>query len=314
MDPPPLNISREQASFVAEQKTIPTDIFLEVLVSVDDKLYEKVGKWYNNGIWNKNKNNPELHVGDQEEEVTLYIRKFITAVNFRFENKFPTPNIKLHISDIMFEKNPSFVERLGPYYSNAINTSKTLTNMVKYFGRKVLYHDPKADLVIFLTGERELCDIKCKNEPRLNGLAFRGGACYGASVPGLMYGAAIVRDSGAFSGVFAAAHEIGHILGATHDGENNCCCSDDGFIMRASLSYSRAKQQNIHRWSKCACEDINSFLSSAQAAQCLYNKPIHTPYPLMEWEDLIAPNVPSLTDQCSVSRKKGISFLLINYY
>ena len=182
--------------------------------------------------------------------------------------------------------------------------------MVLYFGQKILYLNAPVDIVVFLTGETILCDVNC--ESHLNGLAFRGGTCLGT--PGSIYGAAIVRDSGAFSGVFAAAHEIGHILGATHDGENNCCCSDDGFIMRASLSYSRAKQQNIHRWSKCACEDINSFLSSAQAAQCLYNKPIHTPYPLMEWEDLIAPNVPSLTDQCSVSRKKGISFLLINYY
>ena len=79
------------------------------------------------------------------------------------------------------------------------------------------------------------------------------------------------------------------------------------------VSYSRAKQQNIHRWSKCSCEDINSFVHTAQAARCLYNKPVKTLYLLMEWEDLIALNVPSLTDQCSVRRRKSISFINIKF-
>ena len=54
-----------------------------MLVSVDEKLYEKIGKWYSSGIWNKNKTNPKLPVGDPEEEANLYVRKFITAVNLQ---------------------------------------------------------------------------------------------------------------------------------------------------------------------------------------------------------------------------------------
>jgi hypothetical protein len=309
VDPPLLNISRGQASLVAEQKTIPFDIFVEVLVSVDEKLYKKVAKWYSNGIWNKDKTNPELPAGDPEEEVYLYVRKFITAVNFRFEKKFPTPNIQLHISHMLIEYNASFVERL-PNHNNAVDTYKTLDNMVKYFGRKSLYLNSPVDLVVFLTGESIICNINC--ESRLNGLAFKGGTCLGT--PGSIYGAVVVKDSGAFSGVFTAVHEIGHTLGASHDGDNNCCCSDDGFIMQNAMGVLRVKQQNHYRWSKCSCEDISSFVRTSQAAMCLYNKPIHTPYPLMEWKDLIAPNVPSLANQCSVHRRKGISLIFINLY
>ena len=52
----------------------------------------------------------------------------------------------------------------------------------------------------------------------------------------MLLGTAIVKDSGAFSGVFTAAHELGQALGATPDGNNNCCCSEGGIIMYASLT------------------------------------------------------------------------------
>ena len=61
-----------------EQEAAPDDIFVEVLIIVDDKLYEIVGKSYSNGFWNNYVENPKLSIkhpklpiGDPKNETIL---------------------------------------------------------------------------------------------------------------------------------------------------------------------------------------------------------------------------------------------------
>lgn len=54
------------------------------------------------------------------------------------------------------------------------------------------------------------------------------------------------------------AHEIGHNLGANHDGENNTCSSSDNFIMSPVISFK--KIQNIQRFSNCSISQIKNTL------------------------------------------------------
>ena len=61
---------------------------------------------------------------------------------------------------------------------DAIDTRKTLAKMV-HFGRKQDHNETNFDILLFLTGEKTLCNKSCKNEENLNGLAFTEGACYG---------------------------------------------------------------------------------------------------------------------------------------
>ena len=167
--------------------------------------------------------------------------------------------------------------------------------MVKHFGKKIERNETHFDIILFLTGEKKLCSTNCSRKWNVNGkmewknlfydgLSFTAGAClptttevpndpYGPPIEHDQetYGAAIVHDQGSFSGVQTAAHEIGHLLGSSHDGANNSCSSEDGYMMMNHFSGSRAKQLNVYEWSKCSSESIISFLHTDQAARCLYS-------------------------------------------
>ena len=52
------------------------------------------------------------------------------------------------------------------------------------------------------------------------GCAYVGGACVKNIYLKKISSVALVEDSGGYSGVVVTAHEIGHLLGAVHDGDS----------------------------------------------------------------------------------------------
>merc|ERR1719278_498858 len=74
-------------------------------------------------------------------------------------------------------------------------------------------------MVIALTG----LDMARRKRGRMSrstaGYAYVGGACVRNTRLSKISSVALVEDSGAYSGVVVAAHEIGHLLGAVHDGD-----------------------------------------------------------------------------------------------
>ena len=75
------------------------------------------------------------------------------------------------------------------------------------------------DMVVAVTG----LDMARKKKGRMDrataGYAYVGGACVRNSRLSKISSVALVEDSGAYSGVVVTAHEIGHLLGAVHDGD-----------------------------------------------------------------------------------------------
>ena len=88
---------------------------------------------------------------------------------------------------------------------------------------------------------------------------------------------AIVEDSGGYSGVLVAAHEIAHLLGVVHDGDYapvylsgpgaSFCSWYDGYIMS-----DRRKDYRGHQWSSCSIQQLKYFFNSGHGS-CLYNYP-----------------------------------------
>ena len=76
---------------------------------------------------------------------------------------------------------------------------------------------------------------------------------------------AIVEDTGGFSGIIVAAHELGHLLGAVHDGSPPPsylggpgavkCRWEDGYIMSDLRHTSKG-----FKWSICTVLQFHHFL------------------------------------------------------
>ena len=70
---------------------VPSTVYVEVMVVIDKTLREKIGKTYKNGRWDPT-HNPNTK--DIETEVQLYTRKFLSAVNIKFQGQLKNPKIK----------------------------------------------------------------------------------------------------------------------------------------------------------------------------------------------------------------------------
>ncbi|KAK3091227.1 hypothetical protein FSP39_018110 [Pinctada imbricata] len=102
------------------------------------------------------------------------------------------------------------------------------------------------------------------------GVAYVRGACLSAPLlRGNAYNFGIGEASTSFNGVIIAAHEVGHLLGAYHDGEAEAsgCSSQSGFIM----SYTRDDSFKFSRFSECSVRSFQNFLRMDRSA-CLMKR------------------------------------------
>ena len=159
------------------------------------------------------------------------------------------------------------------------------------------------DMVVTLTG-LDMARMKNGAMSRSNtGYAYIGGACVRNTYLKKISSVALVEDSGGYSGVVVTAHEIGHLLGAVHDGDTSpsylrgpgakSCPWTAGYIMSDLRHTSRGQL-----WSDCSVKQIKYFLGT-RTAQCLYNAPRSHEYTLPGDNNL--PTI-SLDDQCRKDR------------
>lgn len=102
------------------------------------------------------------------------------------------------------------------------------------------------------------------------GVAYVRGACLSAPMlRGNAFNFGIGEASNSFNGVIIAAHEVGHLLGAYHDGEADAgsCSSKSGFIM----SYTRDDSYKFSRFSECSIRSFQNFLRMDRA-KCLLQR------------------------------------------
>ena len=132
-------------------------------------------------------------------------------------------------------------------------------------------------MVVTLTG-LDMARMKKGKMSRSNtGYAYIGGACVRNTYLKKISSVALVEDSGGYSGVVVTAHEIGHLLGAVHDGDPapsylrgpgaKSCPWSAGYIM-SDLRHTARGQA----WSGCSVKQIKHFLRTSTAG-CLYNSP-----------------------------------------
>ena len=161
------------------------------------------------------------------------------------------------------------------------------------------------DIVITMTG---LDMARMKKGVRIratSGYAYVGGACVRNVYLKKISSVALVEDSGGYSGVIVAAHEIGHLLGAVHDGDAapsylrgpgaKSCPWSEGYIMSDRRYTARGQL-----WSDCSVKQMKHFLSTT-TAQCLYNIPTNTDFSLPGQLSLPGSSL-SLDQQCRADK------------
>ncbi|XP_055886710.1 uncharacterized protein LOC106068164 isoform X2 [Biomphalaria glabrata] len=183
--------------------------------------------------------------------------------------------------------------------SELVDVNGVLMDFMTYTGQHYESNPslPDHDIAILLTGE-DLCKKKSDGtwSQKTKGIAFiRGGCISSRRFLNQSYDLGVAEVGPGFRGVLTAAHEVGHLLGAFHDGEKNSsdCPSTSGYIMSSTWTDPYV----YNRFSNCSKQNLKHFLERTWYSECLlssdsnytsgYNVPTQLPGQLY-----------TLADQC----------------
>ncbi|KAL3861405.1 hypothetical protein ACJMK2_007440 [Sinanodonta woodiana] len=196
------------------------------------------------------------------------------------------PNIEIHVKICGFfiSKLPGeFPHRFSQvHYDNGysyINASAYLDDLFNMDLSGAFRQIPEYDQVILFTRYPVL-----HSRSVILGISHPGGIC----VPG--YRVEIVHLTDYFRTTSTAAHELGHSLGAVHDGDDTArgCKAEDGFIMAPVLEDFvpyKAYSSNPWKFSRCSVE---AFKRTIVHKPDLKKKPVYTQPELDEWNKFMA--------------------------
>ena len=230
----------------------PSKVYPEVLVVVDYPFYKKFH--YNRAATQQ------------------YIISYFNAVNFCF-NLLSDPGIELSIAGIVIS---SSIHSLPYITQGTISLDMVDAPSVLHAMGQFYYQDrpglPVHDKVVTIMGK----DLAARRNGRIDSTTL-GGACIRNKRLRKINSVAIVEDSGGYFGVVTTAHEIGHLLGAVHDGDSapsylkgpgaKKCSWSQGFIMSDNRRTSKGLL-----WSSCSINQMRHFLKT-KTASCLANYP-----------------------------------------
>ncbi|XP_075727068.1 uncharacterized protein LOC119165180 isoform X3 [Rhipicephalus microplus] len=192
------------------------------------------------------------HFHEDEKQLIEYMIVFWNAVSLRFQQLNPPGFISL----IGIETSTNATEK--PYVSlrgpDNLVSNETLLNFERWLWR---WRSIRIADVVFLVTARDVVQIIPGGlNSGAAGVAFVGHACTSKK------GAIAEDNPSLFTGVNAAAHELGHLLGCVHDGTGSSsqCPANDGYLMNPTDS-----GLNVHKFSACSKTAIATFLKSPTA-------------------------------------------------
>lgn len=236
-------LSSVYSVFYAEKKRRPSKVYLELMILVDSTFRQQFAT---------------------KDLMLRYLLITMNAVNMKFLTvSDPEVQIILRAVEVFNRKVESnFLVRNG---SNYIKDRETLFALQKY----VIWNYEKYytfDALYFITG----LDMAYYNfggwDADVQGVAFIGGVC---TIDKIGMGE---DKADTYSGVRVTAHELGHLLGCPHDGEqyrffsSKNCSKSYGFLMTYSSNSSRSM-----KFSPC-CNQAISELARSPYGDCLETK------------------------------------------
>ncbi|CAG2233331.1 unnamed protein product [Mytilus edulis] len=234
---------------------------LELLIVVDYSIYQY---WYDKST----KSTPI----EKDAESIATIRQFyafiINGMDAMYKNIQTTSySIAIEFAGIIIAQTPSDsswtetikVTSVSPYQ---VDSSDALTNF-KNWVQSTSGSLPGHDHAMLFTRY----DLTSSGSTSNAGLAYMGAVCTNI-------GQSIVEDHFNFVMLTVAAHELGHSLSASHDGEGNGCSFSDAYIMASSSSPQTpgsAIATNPWKFSSCSSNYFTAYIDTLEtnSANCM---------------------------------------------
>ncbi|CAM1319197.1 Uncharacterised protein g7134 [Pycnogonum litorale] len=250
--------------------------------------------------------------GKNNREIKRYMVSFWNGVDMRYR-LLSSPKIRVSLAGIIISKDSNanpYLERnrLSRSNKDAVDATGALTDLGRYLYRERRL--PVYDAAVVIT-KLDMCRRRYSSG-RCNrgtaGFAYVGGACVVNKRLEKVNSVAIIEDTGGFSGIIVAAHEVGHLLGCVHDGSPapsylggpgaKHCLWKDGYIMSDLRHTERG-----FKWSSCSIQQFNHFLNG-ETADCLFNYPSQS----QNLERVLPGKLLSLDAQCKRDRGTSACF------
>ncbi|KAL3861394.1 hypothetical protein ACJMK2_007429 [Sinanodonta woodiana] len=255
---------RENGAFMAARCVKRFYSLLDHLLNSTEQMYKaekNIRRYFSyiiNGV-------DELYKGinDPDIKISVKVRGFVV---FKWLTQFPH-----RASQVQFVNGTTLV-----------NASAYLVDLIALdfsgvFNRFAIYDQ----VILFTRHTMYLSDVRTSQTA---GLSVPNQVC----VPGFRVQLAHLSDY--FRTTSIAAHELGHSLGAVHDGEGTAiaCRADDGFIMAPSLAvFDTNKEYSHNPWLFSSCS-IEAFTKTLFNKPALTIKPVFNQLELDEWNKFLA--------------------------
>ncbi|XP_070200703.1 uncharacterized protein [Littorina saxatilis] len=217
------------------------DYFIDVLVALDFAFYKY---WLGQADGNST---------DAIQKAKEYIAYIFNGINSRF-NSAKTADYNLHMTIGSFiiaqtAEDAPWTETVKERTASGItqlNASTVMTKLETYV-KETYSNLPSHDHLMLITEYDLYGDDNGFRFNNTAGFALIGSMCYtdGTSI-------SVVEDHGGFQSEGTATHELGHSMGAEHDGDGNECSSADRYVM-AGNAHEQTEATKANPWLFSPC-------------------------------------------------------------
>ncbi|KAI8783374.1 ADAM family mig-17 [Biomphalaria glabrata] len=242
-----ISLTLVSCASIREKRQVTTSYVIDVYVVVDHDMYQK---WKNWQIETTGETNATKLATETIATIKSYVSLLFHQANLRLQTVNRTSPYSLSMQIVRMDIDVNI-----PNLNGSNNIAQALDIFTKWMnGSSVPY-----DHAVLMTS------LEFKGENSAGEKLTYLGRAYVSKMCSLNYSLSVVVDNGAFQSSYHMTHEIGHSLGAQHDGTStsaNCSQSDSYLMVPVGISSDTSTD---HPWyfSSCSVNNIKTYLETS---------------------------------------------------